>query len=213
MTATVHALRRARQTEGKITKAEVSRSRVLDAAAKVLRERGYAETTMRAIAAVAEVDASSIYYHFRSKDALIDAVFDYGMSSVSSAVYDDVAKLPADADQRSRLEHAVRAHIAAVLQYGDYTVAIRKVRRDLPATTRQPHAVLRDAYGRFWHQLLLDSRQAGVIEPDSDLTRMRLFLLDALNAATEWYDSRRDTPGPFADDLARWALRGVVVAQ
>jgi AcrR family transcriptional regulator len=196
--------------ERKVTKAEVSRLRVLDAAAKVLREKGYAGTTMRTIAAAAEVDPSSIYYHFPSKDALIDAVFDFGMNAVANAVYDAIATIDGEVTPRERLEFAVRAHIAAVLKFGDYTVAIRKSRRDLPRAIRRPHSVLRDAYGRFWHQLLLDSQREGIVDAGADITRVRLFLLDALNAATEWFDARRDQPDSFAEDLARWSLHGIV---
>ena len=47
----------------KLAKSAISQKRVLDAAAKIFRDYGYAGTTMRVIADEAELKAGSIYYH------------------------------------------------------------------------------------------------------------------------------------------------------
>jgi TetR/AcrR family transcriptional regulator, cholesterol catabolism regulator len=49
----------------KLAKSAHSQKRVLDAAAKIFRDYGYAGTTMRAIAEEAELQAGSIYYHYK----------------------------------------------------------------------------------------------------------------------------------------------------
>ena len=50
----------------KLPKSAISQKRVLDAAAKIFRDYGYAGTTMRAIADEADLKAGSIYYHYES---------------------------------------------------------------------------------------------------------------------------------------------------
>ena len=60
----------ARSGVTKVTKADISRERVLAAAAKIFVERGYAGTTMRAIADDVGLKAGSLYYHFPSKELL-----------------------------------------------------------------------------------------------------------------------------------------------
>jgi AcrR family transcriptional regulator len=50
---------------------------------------------MRAIAGQASVEAGSIYYHYRSKEELIGAVLDDGMTELSNAVRQAIAALPA----------------------------------------------------------------------------------------------------------------------
>ncbi len=97
-------------------KAEHSRSRLLDAAARFFRERGYVGTTMRAITSQASVEAGSIYYHYRSKEELIGAVLDDGMTELSNAVRQAIAALPAQAGARDRIETAVATHLAAILE-------------------------------------------------------------------------------------------------
>jgi len=56
-------------------KAEETRERILDAALKLFRERGFDETTMRDIATAAGVATGAAYYYFRSKEELVMAFY------------------------------------------------------------------------------------------------------------------------------------------
>src|SRR5487761_2257140 len=103
---------KARQRSPKST---LSHRRVLDAAARLFRERGYAGTTLRAIANEVGLEAASIYYHFKSKDDLIEAVLDEAMGRVIRAGRDAVAAVPAAAPARARIEAAVHAHIGTII--------------------------------------------------------------------------------------------------
>jgi AcrR family transcriptional regulator len=54
-----------------------TRTALLDAAAQVLRERGYAALSTREVATAAGVPLSQIHYHFGSKQGLLLALFEY----------------------------------------------------------------------------------------------------------------------------------------
>ena len=56
-------------------KAEETRNRILDAALRLFRERGFAETTMRDVATEAGVATGAAYYYFRSKEDLVMAFY------------------------------------------------------------------------------------------------------------------------------------------
>ncbi len=56
-------------------KGEQTKARILETALTLFRERGYEETTMRAIADRAGVALGSAYYYFRSKEQLIQAFY------------------------------------------------------------------------------------------------------------------------------------------
>lgn len=56
-------------------KAEETRERILDAALRLFRQRGFDETTMRDIAAEAEVATGAAYYYFRLKEDLVMAFY------------------------------------------------------------------------------------------------------------------------------------------
>lgn len=55
---------------------EVSRQRIIDAAAEVAGERGYEGTSINLVSERSGLPASSIYWHFKDKDELIAAVIE-----------------------------------------------------------------------------------------------------------------------------------------
>ena len=55
---------------------EASRQRILDAAAEIAGERGYEGTSIALVSERSGLPASSIYWHFTDKDALIAAVIE-----------------------------------------------------------------------------------------------------------------------------------------
>ena len=63
--------RRQRRPDG-----ELSRTRILDAAAEIAAERGYEGTSIGAVSTKCGLPASSIYWHFKDKDDLIAAVIE-----------------------------------------------------------------------------------------------------------------------------------------
>lgn len=69
-----------------------TRTTLLDAAAQVLRERGYAALSTREVAAAAGVPLSQIHYHFGSKQGLVLALFEYLNAQLfdrQKALFDD----------------------------------------------------------------------------------------------------------------------------
>jgi AcrR family transcriptional regulator len=57
-------------------KSEATGKKILDAALDLFREEGFDETTMRAIAARADVATGAAYYYFPSKDAIVLAFYE-----------------------------------------------------------------------------------------------------------------------------------------
>ncbi|MFM6907092.1 MAG: TetR/AcrR family transcriptional regulator [Acinetobacter tjernbergiae] len=60
---------RTRRSDGDLTK-----SKILEAAGNLIAQNGFAQTTNKAIAQVAEVDLAAINYHFEGRDGLYKAV-------------------------------------------------------------------------------------------------------------------------------------------
>ena len=57
-------------------KSEETRTRILNAALAIFRERGFEQATMREIAQAAEVATGAAYYYFDSKDSLVMAFYE-----------------------------------------------------------------------------------------------------------------------------------------
>jgi AcrR family transcriptional regulator len=193
----------------KLAKSAISQKRVLDAAAKIFRDYGYAGTTMRTIADEANLKAGSIYYHYKSKDELISAVLDIGMHAVLDTVNSALAALPADADVRLRIETAIRAHLSAIIDIGDYTLATRRVIGQVPEAIRAQNMRLRDSYASLWQAILVDAQKRGEFRSDANITLSRLFILGALNWTVEWFKPGGRTIDEVAHEFAAVVLDGL----
>jgi AcrR family transcriptional regulator len=66
---------RKKKTATKTIKGDQTKALILETALEIFRERGYEETTMRAIAQKAGVSLGNAYYYFRSKEYLIQAFY------------------------------------------------------------------------------------------------------------------------------------------
>ena len=56
-------------------KSAETRAKILEAALELFREKGFAETSMREVAARAKVATGLAYYYFSSKDAIVLAFY------------------------------------------------------------------------------------------------------------------------------------------
>lgn len=192
-----------------LSKSEESQKRVLDAAAKIFRDNGYAGTTMRAIAESAELKAGSIYYHYKSKDELIAAMLDQGINSVISSVESELAALDDDISGKVKIKCAIRAHISAIIARGDYTLATRRVFGQVPEEIRAQNLRLRDHYGKIWQGILEAAKARGELRPNADTTLARLFILGALNWTAEWFNPKGRSIEEVAEEFSSIVCDGL----
>ena len=89
----------------KIKKSEETRTRILEAALAVFRERGFERSTMREIATTAEVAVGAAYYYFESKDAIVMAFYERSQSQMRP-------EIEALLDKSKTLEARLRAIIS-----------------------------------------------------------------------------------------------------
>ena len=63
-------------------KGERTRSRIVEAAAALIHERGVAATTLEDVKVAAEVSGSQMYHYFPDKNELVQAVIDYQAETI-----------------------------------------------------------------------------------------------------------------------------------
>jgi len=71
-----------------MTKAETTRSRILDAALDLFQSRGFDATTMRDVASRAAVATGAAYYYFDSKEAIVMAFYQRAMDQMQPLLDD-----------------------------------------------------------------------------------------------------------------------------
>jgi len=179
-----------------------ARRQILDAAAYLLKNRGYEAATTRAIATAVGIKGGSIYHHFPSKDAIVGEVVNEGVRVVYDAVEKALNALPARATPRRRLEAAIKAHLLASLEYSNYTSASIRAFAFLPNSVRQGCRIERRRYEALWAQLVSELYQARLINRAISPESVRLLLLGALNWAGEWYRPDRMDIDDISRDFA-----------
>src|SRR4051812_39948742 len=178
---------------GLASKGSRTRQRLLDAAAAEVARCGVAGTSINAIAAAAGLKTGSVYFHFESKDHLVEAMLEEGLLASLAFLDKALAAVPENADAATRLGAAIRAHATAVHELSNYTVAVLgpSFPRDAAGAVARK---LRRTYVSRWTELVTVAQGAGVLTRDADPRLLRDLILGALNAVS--------LAGQPADDVA-----------
>ena len=111
----------------KTTKGERTRAAILKSALDLFYERGYEETTMRAVAAEAGVSLGNAYYYFKSKEHLIQAYYEGSHQRHAAACVEVLEK---ERGFQKRLEGVLRAQIDVSMPYQQFAGGLFRVAAD-----------------------------------------------------------------------------------
>jgi len=112
-----------------------ARRRIVDAAAALMAERGFAGTSIAAVSQRSGLPSGSIYWHFESKEALLAAVVEEGARRWFDAL-PRIDSLPADpAERTAALFDAVDASLESHPEFLRLLLLIALERRDVDPTS------------------------------------------------------------------------------
>src|SRR6516164_138488 len=170
--------------------------RVLDTAAALFWEKGYAATTTREIAAAVGIQQASLYYHVASKEGLL---YQLCVSSMEQLLADVEGAVEQPGDSLDRLRALIGAHLSTLLKHQVRHVTMLT---ELRALSKRHHAEVlarRKRYANRVRGVIQEGQVAGKIRTDIPSKYLYLALLNMLNWAVVWF--RRDQ-GLGAEELA-----------
>ena len=136
---------------------------LLEAAARVLQERGYTGATTNRIAEVAGASVGTLYEYFANKEAVYEALIQQEIEAIAAAV--QIADLDLDAPLHDSLSQIVKLGMAAMSHGPDFLRALEQV----PGAVFQRHmASARQSVIAFLRQFL-EARRQELRVPDLDL--------------------------------------------
>ncbi|MGI9030405.1 MAG: TetR family transcriptional regulator [Ilumatobacteraceae bacterium] len=189
------------------TKSARTRARILDAAAGVFRQQGYA-ARLSDIAERAGIQTGSLYYHFGSREELLAEILRLGIENAWDHVRTAVDALPPDAAPIERVAAAIRAHTMAVLELSDYASAQTRIVGQVPPILASAHRREQRRYGEYWNGLLEAARDADELAPGLDLFTARMLAFGAMNWTAEWSVAQREADATTIADQAVTLLVG-----
>jgi AcrR family transcriptional regulator len=183
---------------------------LLDAAARLFREKGYPVTTLRQIARAADVLPGSIFYRFRTKEALLVALMERAVVRMTSAVQRAIAKAEGPME---RMRAALAAHTAMLVSDDASLFVLLYDWRFLGRRTRESLLELRDQYDALWDDLLRKAAEGSTLKPNVNLKLLRMLSFGAVNWVAQWYSPKGPlTPAQIADAFWSYMAYGVLEA-
>jgi AcrR family transcriptional regulator len=184
------------------------RALILDTAATLFRNKGFAATSLRDIASTANMKPGSLYYHFDSKDDIVAEVLRIGVAHVFEQVKMSVDVLGEHASSRELIGAAVSAHLNALLHTQNFTSANIRIFGQVSEEIKRNHTPLRKEYEKFWAELL--HRCNGDLNQARNFNLMGFFIIGAMNATLEWFQPGKSSISDIAAELTALLLDGVL---
>lgn len=189
--------------------ANETRENLLRLAARMFGMQGYSATTMRNIAEQAGIEAASIYYHFASKEELVDEVMEQGAGRIVHELNGRVEALGPDATAEQRFRAAVLGQMSGLVKHGDFALAHGRLLGQLPEAVRERQVKRRERHQKLWNGLLEDLRAEGRLRGDVDIHLARIFILGSINSIQSWFNPRKGALEKIADQLCDMFFEGV----
>lgn len=187
------------------------RAELLTTAAEVFASRGYSATTVREVADAAGMLGGSLYYHFDSKEAMVDEILSTFLTDMWSA---NEKVLGSGLGARETFETLVVESFRLIDRYRPAIVIYQNESNHLAANPR--FGYLNDSHRRFremWLSVLDRGVLEGAFRADLDTGLIYRFIRDTIWVAASWYRSDGRLP---AEEIARqyiaMVLEGILSA-
>ncbi|MEU9860642.1 TetR/AcrR family transcriptional regulator [Streptomyces sp. NPDC047971] len=193
-----------------VNPAPARREAILAVAAEVFAAQGYNATTVREIADAAGMLAGSLYYHFDSKDSMLDEI----LSSFLTELWDGYdAVLAAGLGPRETIEALVTESFREIDRHRAAVAIFQKESRHLQDQPRFGYLVdSQRGFEKAWLETLERGVAAGVFRADLDVRLTYRFVRDTVWVAASWYrPSGRHGPEEIARQYLSMVLEGIAL--
>ena len=195
-----------------LTKSQVTRRLILEAAARQFREKGYAAVSLREIAQAVNMKTGSLYYHFDSKESLVEEILTLGTLGAMAASKAAVAALGPGADPVDKLDAVFSAHTCFLHDEEDFASANLKILQQVPPAIRERHVRQDREYADFCAGIIDEIAETHGLAPGMDRSVLRMLCFGAMNWSISWFDPKGHSPAEIAGQLMTMVRRGVLAA-
>ena len=161
----------------------MTREDILDAAAQVIRKKGFHAASMADIAETVKLQKASLYHHVASKQEILLALLDRAILMLIEQIA-PLAAQSAPADEK--LRGMVRTYLQLMAENADLASVLLFEHRSLEPKQHARHIPNRDRFEALWRDVLSEGVKSGVFVCDDPALAVRA-LLGILNWTLTWY--------------------------
>jgi AcrR family transcriptional regulator len=180
---------------------------ILEAAAKLFSEQGFASVGMRDLAQAVGIESSSLYSHFGKKE---DILWEIALHCAQD--FNDTVSPIAHSDlhTKKKLQEMIIAHVDVTLRNRLAAPIFTTEWRILSEPRRSQYANLRDEYEKMFRIVIAKGVEENLFRP-IDEKFSALTILSALNWTYLWYKPEGElTPNQIGETLAYMLTDGLV---
>ncbi|MFY7734122.1 MAG: TetR/AcrR family transcriptional regulator [Bacteroidia bacterium] len=182
------------------------KEQIIDAAALLFKQKGYASTTMRDLATELGIEAASIYHHIKSKEELLEGIcFDMANKFISNAK--EVNDIYFNAEEKLRL--AIKLHVETITENQNQSAVFLSEWRNLSEPKLTLFKQLRQQYENQFTIILMDGENEDIFD-QVDKKFAVLSILSTINFVNEWYkpDGKMNA-AEIAEKLSNFIMGGL----
>ncbi|MFH2103233.1 MAG: TetR/AcrR family transcriptional regulator [Chloroflexota bacterium] len=185
----------------------MNKDQILEAAAQIIRQKGFHAASMQDIADAVNLQKASLYHHVSSKQEILLAILDQALDVLLDRI--SAAALQ-DAPVEVRLRMAIHNYLEAMAERSDLISVLLMEHRSLDPELHARHVPRRDRVERIWRKLIQEGIDEGVFcVTDPALTAKAL--LGVMNWTITWYrPSGRLTIEQITEHIAELFFNGLL---
>jgi len=159
------------------------RGRLQQASAKLFKEKGFAKTTVRDIAASIGIQSGSIFHHFKNKEQILKTVIIDAILRVLAPMKEALSTTNNIEEQFNNL---IQCELNAIHdeQLDGFRLMVSEW-RSLNDENRNEILILRDEYEQIWLEILSLAFKKGLVNIEGFY--LRGFIRGALIETSNWY--------------------------
>ena len=181
---------------------------VVDSAAKLFSENGFAATSVREVADGAHISKAGLYYHIREKEDLLHRICEVSITAVLESAR---SALATETEPRAQLAALMRFHIGYFIDNRHNLTVLNREMGSLSPEPRARIASLEREYLELIRSIIRTGQEAGVFR-QVDPTVAAFTVLTTMNNLYDWYDPKGKVgPDALVDQITTILLSGLGV--
>ncbi len=179
---------------------------ILSLSQSVLKEKGYAATSVRDIAKALDMEPASLYSHFKSKEDILKITC-FEMADKFELAVKEVNDIYFNAEEKLRM--AIKLHVEILTSHLDSALIFIRDWRNLTGESLDQFIAKRNVYEAGFREIVQTGIDEGVFK-ETDKKFAALTILSSVNWIVEWYKPNGTlNPEQIAEKLSAFILSGL----